>query len=105
MPYSEKRAVELRTRFGVSNGRFFGYHRYKNLNWYLNDDWFCYGDVRDEDIPELVDELKEGEVLELGWKELPTDQRDDNFFGDGGGLWLKLNHEQVLFDRREANRR
>lgn len=87
---------ELRQRFNLQHGRFFAQFKYKNLNWYLGDDWFLYGDIREDDIPRLQALLQEGEELRLGWKELPPHTKSEPFFGDGGGLWLKITKDEVV---------
>lgn len=101
---TESRIKELRERFGVLNGRFFAHYKYKNLNWYLadsstsseNDEWFCFGDIRDEDIPHLQALLGEGERLVLGWKDLGPNQKFEKFFGIGGGIWLIISKTRVM---------
>lgn len=107
----EARLKELRARFGVQNGQFFAYYEFKNLNWYLADkdeenmvkaEWFCFGDIREEDMERLPSLLREGEKLILGWKDLGPDTREKTFFGDGGGVWLVIEPEGVTFDIRIA---
>jgi hypothetical protein len=106
----DQRVKELRERFGVTNGRFFGEYRFKNLNWYFTDsgkvnqeqpgEWFCYGDIRDDDVISLRSNLNEGELLILGWKELRGDDRWDEVFRDGGGVWMAIAKDGVVYDRR-----
>jgi len=107
--FNEQRARELRERFEVSTGRIIEPHRYKNLNWYLGKnrvnhedpgDWFNYGDINEEDIAVLGQKLAPGEILILGWKELPPDERFDDFFGNGGGMWLCFTNKGVIYDFR-----
>lgn len=109
---TESRIKELRERFGVWNGQFWGYYKYKNLNWYLvnykdnfnnisdvtDGEWFNYGDIREEDIDRLKNLLKTGEALILGWKELGPDVRQDKFFGNGGDIWLIITTGGIRFD-------
>jgi hypothetical protein len=106
---TEERIKELRERFGVHNGQYWGYYRFKNLNWYLGDgimtpgekdEWFCYGDIRDEDIPRLAALLNPGEILTLGWKELGPDQKEDKFFGTGHDVWLVITCDGAQYDLR-----
>lgn len=110
---TEGRIRELQERFSVHNGQFWGHYRFKNLNWYLgkdhgptdNEEWFCYGDVRDEDVSRLQELLVDNEILTLGWKDLGANQKYHDMFGDGGGIWLVITKEGVQYDKREANRR
>lgn len=106
---TEARIKELQQRFGVANGRFFGYQfRFKNLNWYLGrgeinsekDEWFCFGDIQDEDVPRLQEALEPEEFLILGWKDLGRDMKHDDFFGDGGKVSMVIAKDGVVFDRR-----
>lgn len=112
---TETRIKELQERFGVHNGRFFGYYRFKNLNWYFTTmeitsktlienidkpEWFCYGDVTEEDAARLQKLLNPGEALIMGWKELPPDEKFDPFFKDGNGIWMIITSEGVKFDFR-----
>ena len=107
----QQRINELRERFGVKNGQFWGYYRFKNLNWYLcqddtdvmdmtKNDWFLFGDVRDEHIPVLMACLEPNETLILGWKDLSPDLQQDQFFSSGGGIWLVVKKDGVVFDKR-----
>lgn len=98
---SQDRMRELRDRFDIQSGGMRTPYRYKNLNWYMNDQWFCFSDIGEEDIDRIVAELKEGEVLTLGWKDMQPHQKMHEMFGDGGGLWLILAHDGVLYDVRE----
>lgn len=107
---TEQRTKELRERFGVSNGQFWGYYRFKNLNWYLSqddafmtterDEWFCFGDIRDDDPARLMALLEPNEALVLGWKDMGPDVKKDDFFNDGGGVWIIIKKDGVLFDCR-----
>ena len=108
---SRERIKELCERFNVTNGRLFAEYRFSNLNWYLGKDylnrenpgdWFCYGDIQDEDIPELMKKLENGEVLKLGWKNMGPDTRKDQFFHDGGGLWIAITTSVVYDCRRDG---
>jgi len=77
---------QLQERFGLSDGRFFAYYRYKNLNWHLakvedpkgpmDVEWICYGDVTNEDIHRIMPLLEPGEALYLGWKDMPASEVD-----------------------------
>lgn len=107
---TQERIKELQTRFDVTNGQFFGEYRFKNLNWYLGDgimtpaekdEWFNYGDIREEDIPRVQALLVPGEILTLGWKELGPDKKDDPVFRNGFGVWLVITCDGVQFDVRE----
>lgn len=106
---TEERVKELQQRFGVITGRYFGEYRFKNLNWYLGKrgtmpideyEWFCYGDIKGDEIQFFQERLDEDEVLALGWKELGPDQKWEDFFLDGEGPWLILTKDEVLFDLR-----
>jgi hypothetical protein len=115
---TEARIKELRERFGVWNGQFWAVYRYKNLNWYLvkytdlmnstngpavkdvdRGEWFCFGDIREEDGDRLAKLLNPGEVLVLGWKELGPDVRKDEFFGNGGDIWMIITTGGVRYDK------
>ncbi|MCA9367098.1 hypothetical protein KC887_02395 [Candidatus Kaiserbacteria bacterium] len=50
-------------RFGLMNGQFYAYYRYKNLRWFLNDTEFGYGDLTDNQILNISENLGEGEVF------------------------------------------
>lgn len=58
----------LLMRFGLRDGQFFAYFKHSNLHWFLNDKEFGYGDLRDEDIVRIAEELKPGEEF-IGWNE------------------------------------
>lgn len=103
------------SRFDVHNGQFFGENRYKNLNWYIGPfagitdrrllSWFCFGDIREEDLARLSEKLHPSEALVLGWKDLPPNHFEDDFFGDGGGIRMVIASEGVIFDiRRDLNK-
>lgn len=55
-------------RFVLKNGQFFAYYRYKNLQWELNGEFFGYGDLRDDDLIRIQEELSEYETFK-GWNE------------------------------------
>lgn len=55
-------------RFGLHDGQFFGYYRYKNLWWWLNGKEIGYGDLREEDIQRISQRLSDGEEF-VGWNE------------------------------------
>ena len=107
---TETRIKELRERFGVWNGQFWAFWKYKNLNWYLvkfseeddvdvdDGEWFNYGDIRDEDVDRLAKLLNPGEALVLGWKELGPNVHKDDFFGNGGGIWLIITTGGARYD-------
>ena len=106
---TEERIKELREHFGVWNGQFFAEYRFKNLNWYLGKkipikfeecEWFCYGDVRHDDIARVQSLLKSDELLFLGWKELGANQEWDSVFRDGEGPWVIITNPSVLLDIR-----
>lgn len=59
---------ELRERFALRNGQFFGHYRYKNLQWELNGQFFGFGDLRDQDIIRIQEELAPDETF-IGWNE------------------------------------
>lgn len=59
---------EIAERFGITNGQFFAEYRYKNLWWFLNELACGYGDLREEDILRIQNELVEGEEF-IGWNE------------------------------------
>lgn len=59
---------EYLVRFGLTDGQFFGVHRYKNLHWFVNDFQFGYGDLKTEHIKVISKELNDGEEF-LGWNE------------------------------------
>jgi hypothetical protein len=53
----------VRERFHLREGQFFAYHARKNLWWYLNDERFGYGDLRESDIFLIQMSLEPGEVF------------------------------------------
>lgn len=55
-------------RLGLTNGQVFDEYKYKNLWWILNGLACGYGDLRDEDILRIKEELVEGEEF-VGWNE------------------------------------
>jgi hypothetical protein len=55
-------------RFGIFNGQFFATYRYKNLWWFLDKRPIGFGDLRDQDISKIQEELVEGEEF-VGWNE------------------------------------
>jgi hypothetical protein len=59
---------KLCERFGLKNGQFFGTYVYKNLHWSINGTFFGFGDLRNEDIERIKNELNEGEEV-AGWNE------------------------------------
>lgn len=107
---TQERIKELQWLFGVHSGQFWGQYRFKNLNWYLVKDgklaskgegeWFCYGDIRDEDVPRLQGVLQEGERLVLGWKDMGPDTYTDEIRGFGGGIWMIIRHDRIVYDCR-----
>jgi hypothetical protein len=68
------------------------------------DEWFCFGDIRDEDIPKLQETLEHNEFLTLGWKDLNPDVKFDDIFRQGGGAWLVIGKDEILFDVRRDGR-
>jgi hypothetical protein len=103
---SPQRIRELRERFSVTNGQFFAEMRFKNLNWYFTNgntvnrnepgEWFCYGDIRDEDVARLMKELKDGELLVLGWK----DRQADAYKNRDGEPAIAIANAGVVYDVR-----
>lgn len=59
---------ELRERFGLFDGQFFAEYRYKNLHWILDGRKIGFGDLRDEDILRIKEELGGHEEF-VGWNE------------------------------------
>lgn len=51
-------------RFGLHDGQFFGHYRYKNLQWFSDGTYIGYGDLRNEDIDRIQQNLHDGEVFE-----------------------------------------
>ena len=104
------RVKDLQERFGVRDGQFNDPNRYQNLNWYFSsddktintdaDEWFCFGDILDSDIPRIMSILSFGEAVILGWKDMPRNVKQDEFFGDGGGVRMVIKPEGVVYDGR-----
>lgn len=56
--------LAMRERFGLREGQFFAYYKHKNLHWVLNEEFFGFGDLRDEDIERIFNELSDNEIFE-----------------------------------------
>lgn len=104
---TRERIADLQARFNVSNGRVLDPNRYKNLNWYIRKgpvnrvepgEWFCYGDVNNADIIVLSQKLRDGEVIIMGWKDMPKNVFLDEFSRDGGGVRLVITKAGVVYD-------
>ena len=54
---------EICRRFHLRSGAFYGVFKHKNLWWYLNDEEFGYGDLRDSDILIIAAALEPGEIF------------------------------------------
>jgi len=89
---AHKQEVELPVleRLGLRHGQYFAFYQFKNLNWYLNDRWIGFGDLREEDLINIIKALKLRETFAAGWKDLPPYSKNDDFFGDGGGCWITM---------------
>jgi hypothetical protein len=60
---NEERQQMVRDRFHLRNGQFFATYGRKNLWWYLNDEEFGFGDLRESDIFLIQCALEPGEVF------------------------------------------
>lgn len=61
--FSEEQQEDIRKRFHLRDGQFFGQNRHKNLHWYLGEHRFGFGDLRDSDILIIRAALEPGEVF------------------------------------------
>lgn len=52
---------EYLRKFGLSHGQFFAHYKYKNLWWHLNGVEIGYGDLREEDIERIQENLVPGD--------------------------------------------
>ena len=108
----ESRRNELRRQFEMYHGQLHDNALYRNLNWYYCHnaqrpielcEWFMLGDISVEDIEKLRFLLLPGELISLGWKDMAPDVRDDEF-GNGGGLWLVISRDGVVYDKMDESR-
>lgn len=51
-------------RFGLHHGQFFAENLYNNLFWVLDGETIGYGDIRMQDLAQILNNLKAGEVFE-----------------------------------------
>lgn len=63
-----KHAVEIRNRFGLSDGQVVAGHIYKNLWWELDGHFFGYGDLSGPNIFRIQNHLRGDETFR-GWNE------------------------------------
>jgi hypothetical protein len=61
-------APDMRDRFNLRNGQFFGSYEYKNLWWEINGQFFGFGDLNEADIYRIRLALQEDEIFQ-GWNE------------------------------------
>jgi hypothetical protein len=110
---TQSRIEDLQARFNVTNGRIKEPNRYKNLNWYLRrgnvsrqepGEWFCYGDVDEVDIVALGQKLANGEIITMGWKDLPANVWHDPVFSDGEEIRLVISNKGLVYDHSKGIR-
>lgn len=82
---------EIAKRLKLSNGQFFADYKYKNLWWFLNGEPCGYGDLRDEDILRIKNELVKDEEF-VGWNEhhLSRSHQTDTPF-------VRIKHNSILY--------
>ncbi len=95
----EKREA-LRKRFGLSNGCIRTPYRCKNQNIYLVEAdgtkfWLAFSDIDEHDVKRIQAELHPGEEIETGWKDMQPNEFHDDFFEDGGGVWVRITSTEV----------